>query len=128
MSDASAQSIINGVTVAAFACILVWFLGGVFGADKPRASDEQVYDASVDAGFTRKAAIFLRHGPMSSVSLCVENDIAESACSFFAASIAGWRHSDAEYYSSCEASGLSHRQCLLLREGVKGYREAFAAR
>ena len=110
-------------------CYSLVFAVALFGAYRlwtaePRATAEAVYKASEDAGFTHKQAVFLRNGPFAAVSLCLEQDLSEKVCSFLAEGSRS-HFSDADFYVACDASGLSRRQCLLLREGVSGYRKSF---
>ena len=91
----------------------------------PRATAPQVIEASVEAGFTRDQAIFLRHGPLSSVTVCKSTGLSELTCNFLAYGVEH-RHSDKDYYIDCGLSELTRKQCVLLREGVAGYRRTFA--
>jgi len=94
----------------------VWIVS--YEQDDP-ARDEYVIAASERAGFTHDQAVWLRSGRLDPMG-CKVAAFPESACNFFRVHRKG-RVSDDQFYTDCDAGGLSPQQCRLLRLGVDGY-------
>ena len=119
------MSLSSTVIVGIIAGVLAIFVTAIWRATPERATVSQVVEASVEAGFTRDQAVFLSRRQLSRVGRCKSVGLSELTCDFLAYGVEH-RHSDKDYYTDCGLSELTRKQCVLLREGVAGYRRAFA--